>query len=119
MVSLLILCFSAFPLRTLETVVIENPVRAAIDESVSFIELYYCGYSKVKNINNNSEFHAIVFAKISKIVHLSHILNVAPTGVGRCVSVTFAQKIVTKKTGCSLEETGKMKYHELLMRNLR
>lgn len=50
MVSLLILCFSAFPLRTLETVVIENPVRAAMDESVSFIEIGYSGCSKVRNI---------------------------------------------------------------------
>lgn len=63
MVSLLILCFSAFPLRTLETVVIENPVRAAMDESVSFIEIGYSGCGKVRNIIRFSEFNANVFAK--------------------------------------------------------
>lgn len=63
MVSLLILCFSAFPLRTLETVVTEYPVRAAMDESVSFIDECYSGYNKVKNIIQNDKFNANVFAK--------------------------------------------------------
>lgn len=98
MVSLLILCFSAFPLRTLETVVTEYPVRAAMDESVSFIDECYSGYNKVRNIIQNDKFNANVFAKKIAEGHFALIVQNASEHPNPFLSGGFCAKNCHRKS---------------------